>query len=154
MKTKSHLPIVAYLVLLAFTALFTANAMAQQYAVTTVSYVGGLTTNQVVTTDSAAITLTKYEDVGLYFSFVGDGAATDNVVFTFKKSIDGSNYATIGGPAFAIPATGTTAVHWVTNFNAGPVGYLKLDSVANGAAVNLTNLVIKYSLKPKRSMQQ
>jgi len=140
------------LVLLALCA-FVVPVQAQQYAVTSVTitnHVPAATTDGI---DSAAIALTRYEDIGIWWSFKMSAAATDNMTLTFKKSIDGTTYATTGGPSFVVAATGATTVNFVTNFTLGPVGYLKVDSIqnANGAAVALTNLYLKIVTKPRRN---
>lgn len=100
------------------------------------------------------ITLTKYEDVCLQLGFKNlDGSATLPVEFTFARSTDGTNYATLTQDVVSVPQNGTTAVVVTTNWNVGSVGYLKLVSIANtetNELYHVTNLVVRYSIKPKR----
>lgn len=145
MKRITHI-----LTAVALLAIAQCAALAQlQYESTQLTYTNGVDATNTVSTDSAAINCTRADNLALQIQFVHAGAGTDDCVFTFKKSVDGTTYATIGGPTFTIAANGTNAVCLVTNWACEGVGYLKLDSVQNGVAEVMTNIAVYYSTKPR-----
>jgi len=138
-------------------------ALAQQYTVGTLT----LATNSVLTGateegNSSAITLTRYEDVALQFTFLAAGTMTNDcdgdVTFNFAWSPDGSNWnnTTNQNRSFVLSCAwtnDTTAVAFVTNVTVGAIGYMRLDNIINGDTNEnsyVTNIVVKYALKPKR----
>lgn len=76
-----------------------------------------------------------------------DGAGTTAVVFTFDESIDGSRWVPSTRTLSVTPA-GTTQVSAIQNYTIGASGYLRLKSINNPNASNLTNVVLNYSYKP------
>jgi len=130
-------------------------ALAQQYTVGTLTLsTNACLQNATEAGDSSAITLTRYEDVGLQGTFTGTADSTNVATFTFKASPDATTYGNTATQffSFGVTNTGATAHTFVTNITVGPIGYLKLDSVAHAddAGTGITGLSIKYSLKPKR----
>lgn len=91
------------------------------------------------------------ETAGIYMSYKLTGAGTDNIIFKFSKSVDGSNYE--GTPSVLITnaANGTTAVHHVTTQSVVGLSDLKLASIVNGSSGEaITNLVVKIGIKNVR----
>ncbi len=125
-------------------------ALAQwQYEYTQLTYTNGCPLSDSVTTDSAAINCTRTDNLGLTLTFKHEAPTTNACVFTFKGSVDGINYGTIGQHIITLAATGTTPVIYTTNIAVGAVGYIKLDSIVNGATEAMTNIAVYYSTKPR-----
>lgn len=124
-------------------------AAAQQYTVTTLtSHTNAVPASTTDTTDSNAVTLTKFANVGVQVQFQGSHADdTANMTFSFIRSVNGVLYDSVP-LTFAVPVNGTTAVRASTNWVLGGIGYLKLTSIQNAATNQVTNIVIRVSTKP------
>jgi hypothetical protein len=141
------------ILLTCFLGLFACAASAQQYAIQTLissqNIPGGATSNYTAVT-TAVIPLTKYDKTTLFGTWKLDGAGTNNVVLTFDRSVDGTNWDTKDPYVFTVPNTGTTTVNWLTNLTVDTMGYIRLKTIVNGTAGQaMTNLTIKAATKPK-----
>ena len=77
------------------------------------------------------------------------GSDTSVIGYKFVPSVDGTTEAAAPALWLAKAANGTTAVTISTNFaSLGGYPYLILTQVTNGAATVLTNLSVKYWVKP------
>ena len=86
--------------------------------------------------------------VGVQASVTGStGTNVQDVVFVFKRSVDGTTYNTIGDWRVTVPIYGTTNNTVVTNWDIGAVGYLKLYAVENVSTNYITNVSCKVSIK-------
>lgn len=87
-------------------------------------------------------------NIALQATFNLVSAGTANVTFKFDISADGvlweSNRVTWG-----VPATGTTTNSILTNIEVGAMCFLRLNTIADGNAAAVTNLILKASQKRK-----
>lgn len=139
-----------FIAILSAVAVFAAvpQAEAQVYGTTTLLDGG---TNNVATTATNAYTklivAEKRAEVGLLLSFKGTGADTGVVTLVLQRSLDNSTWSTTT-QRYAVTANGTSTVTFVTNVTAGAVGYLRVAAIENACTNAITNVVVKYSLKP------
>jgi hypothetical protein len=95
------------------------------------------------------IDVPRYGNVALAFKFNMSGSTTSNIVYTFSKSIDRSNWSTVNPITVTVAANGTTDVVEVSNQAIGAVPYLKLETIQNThASLVMTNKMVKFT--PKR----
>jgi hypothetical protein len=87
-------------------------------------------------------------DVAIQPIFQLDGTGTSAVVFNFDESLDNVNWAT-NTRSISVTASGTNVVTSLSDFTIAS-GFLRLSSVQNPNAQNITNLVIKTSQKGAR----
>lgn len=121
-----------------------------QYSLQTTTLNGGTNNVAASTTNSVTapvIAATRASDVALQATFKLTGSGTSAVVFVFDESIDNSNWES-ASRTLSVTAAGTSTVSNVGNYTLGGAGYLRLSSVQNPNAAAITNLVLKYSLKP------
>lgn len=129
------------------------QAEAQVYGDTTLLSGG---TNNVATTATNTYTgknliLDKRTETGVLLSYRGNAADTGNVTFVFQRAVEKSvadaTWSTVV-QRVVLAADGTNVVSVVTNLNAGAVGHLRLRYIENACTNAITNVVVKYSLKP------
>jgi hypothetical protein len=128
-------------------------AQAQQYTIGQIACTNIVYDNVTQTSNmGSAVTVTRYDEIGVQASYQCSGAETGNTIFTFVGSVDGTNYATTSPWSMSVLNNGNTLVCTNATFNVGAVGYIKLLSIqcANTDAVNVTNITVRYSLKPSR----
>jgi hypothetical protein len=90
----------------------------------------------------------KQDKVAVQVKFTLSAAATTNTIYTFARSLDGSNYDTANTFVWAVPQNGTTTVIASTNIDMAGYGYLKLVTIDNRDDNGvLTNSLIKYAIK-------
>ena len=138
------------LTMLALAVAALAPAHAQQYAVSTAysSSTNSIGTNATVT-NNVTISATKVADIGLGVTARGASGATGNITATFARSLDGTNWVSSPTITVAVPLSGTNVVTAVTNITLGAVGYLRLNTVANGDPASVaTNVAVKVAKKP------
>lgn len=101
-----------------------------------------------ITPTNAIVELRKNQGIAILPRFVGTGASTANVTFTFNVSADGTNYTTTGPLTYTAALNGTTPVVGYKLFTAtdlNNVRYLKLSSVTNAGSVGCVISGIQYS---------
>jgi len=130
---------------------FTAAVSAQQYTLTTLLSATNTVAASTSSNYTASATLTKHDNVALLLSFTHAGAGTDACTFTFDRSLDGSTWETTGNWVVSVAANGNTQVNVVTNLSLGAVGYLRIRTIDNGVAEDMTNIVVKVATKPKKN---
>jgi hypothetical protein len=90
----------------------------------------------------------KQDKVAVQVKFTLSNTATTNTIYTFARSLDGSNYDTANTFVWAVPQNGTTTVIASTNIDMAGYGYLKLVTIDNRDDNGvLTNSLIKYAIK-------
>lgn len=144
--------ILSLLALVAF-AFAPINADAQVYGDTTLMNGG---TNNVATTATNTYTgknlvMEKRVETGVLLSYAGNAADTGDVTFVFQRAVEqavaNATWSTVE-QRVTLAANGTNTVSLVTNINAGAVGHLRLRYIENACTNAITNVVVKYSLKP------
>jgi xanthine dehydrogenase molybdopterin-binding subunit B len=131
---------------------FALPVAAQQYTVTTVACTNNVPNTTTTTANlGSAVTLTKYDEAAVQIDYKLNAAGTTACTFNFVTSVDGSTYGTTSAHAVVFAPNGTTLVSTNLNITIGSKGYLKLLSItaANNTA-DMTNIVVKVSVKPKR----
>jgi len=103
----------------------------------------GASTNS---TYNVQITVTKATHLGVQPVFRLDGSGTSAVVCKFDESLDGSNWS---ASAFSVSVTanGTNVVTGVGDFAVNSRGYIRLRTIENPNAGNITNLVLRAAAK-------
>lgn len=150
-KFKSFLAVMSLIALIA--CLFAPQAAQAQTAATTLGTFSGLppTIATTVTTNVASnITVRQGKGVTISPLMSGSGASTDDVVFTFKLSLDGTNYTTLTPLSFTNALTGTTAVRGYYRFSAEQLAgcrKLQLFSIENTTSVTLNLTNVTYSIE-------
>lgn len=76
-----------------------------------------------------------------------DGAGTEAVVFKFAKSADGSVFETTPSILITNTCTGATDVDKFSAIDVTGVHTIKLTSIVNGSAANLTNIYAVVHVK-------
>lgn len=109
------------------------------------------------TNNIAASTVRNYTNSipvtrGSQFALMGvatavSSGATSNAFLTIDRSVDGSNWE-LGVHRLPIAINGTTALPSSTNWSVGAYGFYRVRAIENTNTVALTNLTIKYSVKP------
>lgn len=150
MKILRHLLLAAALVL----AVCSPPAALADTGVDTVISAGTITNSTTRSSGFTDISISKQDNVGVVLRFTGAGTnAVDNLVVTFARSADGSNFETTPRWTWTVPLNATTAVVGYTNLNASALGaaaYLRVVSVQNTGNNNATNVyieVIKKTIK-------
>lgn len=88
------------------------------------------------------VDVARYHNVGWSLSFAGESATTANVIITFERTHDGTNWETAPLYTWTVPANGTAIVRAMTNFATAPALYWRPKSITNAGSVNLTNAVL------------
>ncbi len=137
--------------LLALCALFAVPLQAQVTSTTLGSFssVPTLITASATSNVLASVAVQNGKGIAIMPIFVGSNGITSNVVFSFSKSVDGTNYSTTTVTK-TNAINGTTSVKGIHIFTADEldgVRYLRLDSIANGGAANITNTAVYYSIR-------
>lgn len=96
-------------------------------------------------TVNAVIACAGVEDVALQVSFALVGAGTSAITTTVQSSLDQTNWCP--HLSWTITAAGATTVAGVTNFHVGAVPFLRVSTIANGNATNLTGLTLSRYIK-------
>ena len=128
---------------------FASNAQAQYAAQTLSGFPATLAAATATNLASAPVMdVRKQNKVAVQVKFTLSAAATTNTIYTFARSVDGSNFDTSGTVTWQVPQNGTTAVICSTNIDMEGYGYLKLLSIDNRDDNGvLTNSFIKYAIK-------
>lgn len=129
----------------------TATAQAPTYAPQALS---GIPATLATTADTnfasmPIIDVRKQQKVAVTFSFTQTSASTSNVLYGFKKSVDGVNIDnTSPNWLITIPSQGATRVNYTTNLDVGGIGFLHLACISNTTALTTwTNRGITYGIK-------
>jgi hypothetical protein len=134
---------------LAAVAILATVAQAQQYTAASLTVTSNIAAASTNSPASAVRAVTRNRHAAIATSFAMTGAGTPNVVFSFSRSADGTNYETTPSLVITNAANGTNTVTSITNLDLGAAGWLKLVSVANtNASTAITNLAVKVSTKP------
>lgn len=112
---------------------------------------GAIATNPVNAT--YMVSATKYGDVGVMAThhIMAAGTGNSNATFWFRPSVDGTNFDSVALWVFRVDPNGTTKQVGLTNFTLGNYGYLHFWGVSNASATALTNVEVRWVLKPKRN---
>lgn len=122
---------------------------AQQYSTPALASGGTNFVAAASTNTYGPITLTKNEDFGLFLSAAAISASTSNTVWYVDVSLDNTNgWTTVN--AITKAQTGATAVGVTTNITVGSVGYARVRCAIPDNLVAVTNVTVRYSLKPTR----
>lgn len=131
--------------------ILSAGALHAQSSFGVVTLLAGGTNNvAAATTNTYTITLDcrKLTEVGLTLQFKGRSTNASDIVFTFYRSADGTNYSTVNPHLVTLTADTTNTVTCVTNLTVGNIGWLKLTSIGNPSEGDqLTNVLVCYSVK-------
>jgi hypothetical protein len=131
----------------AFT-MFTLSAFAQ-VDINTTSLNGG--TNNIASTTTRNFTIplsiTRGSQMAIQLSCKALGATTSNVTVNMDESVDNVIWEA-SKRSFVLALNGTSVVNVVTNYNFGAVPFVRISSIQNGAGEAITNIVVKYSVKP------
>lgn len=126
-------------------------ARAQQYQLLSLMTTNNVAAATANTATSAAIGLTKLNDVAVMLKFNVMASGNSNVVFTFSRSLAGNtNWGTASTIPITVAGNGTTPVVLITNLTLGAVGYLRLEGISNANTAAITNITVRYATKPKR----
>jgi hypothetical protein len=159
MKTKMFKGL---MVLTAMAALLCAfapvKASAQQYGLTSLSATNkqGVAVTNTYEATGNVIGVAKHDQVAILIGAELMASGTSTSLWEFAYSIDGTtNFANFGSGGGLIPIvlthTDTTPDYFVTNINVGAIGYLGLRRIGNNGTQILTNITVKYAVKPKRN---
>lgn len=146
---RQLIAVIAALTLFAVGAQAQGNYRSTGLLSSTATVTAAATTNYA--TAAYTIDTTKWDELGLTLSFKL-GAATansSNVVVTFSKSTDNVKWTTVGDFVWTVAANSTNEVVAYTNLDMETVGYLRLDSINNQNTNAMTNIVLRYTVKPK-----
>lgn len=147
-KNMKHvITILAALALFAFGAQAQGNYQAASLLSTTASITAGATTNY-----NTVINVTKWDEIALQLSYklAAATANNSNVTVTLSRSLDGVNWGTADKLVFTLAANSTNQVSTITNIDTGSIGYYRLDSIANANTNTMTNILVRFAVKPKR----
>ncbi|MCX6896324.1 MAG: hypothetical protein NTZ16_12665 [Verrucomicrobia bacterium] len=128
--------------------LLAGSVQAQQYSTPALASGGTNNVAAASTNIYGSITLTKNDEFGLFLSSVAISASTSNTVWYVDASLDNTNWTTIN--AITKTQTGTTAATVGTNIYVGAAGYARVRCAIPDNLVALTNITVRYSLKPTR----
>jgi hypothetical protein len=161
-RKHENMLVLAALTLFALAGLDLLSLMAQAPAPTLDSpyRIGSFTTlstNQVAASTTATVTsdavpLAPGKGIGIWPTFVTDGASTGNVTFQFGLSRDGTTWTTTAPITATVPATGTTSVRGFVNLSPyastslNNARYLRLQSINNAATNVLTVTSIHWTI--------
>jgi hypothetical protein len=141
----------ACLILAAFLGIGVPQAKAQeQYGANTLSVTNVIPAASTNTAINGVITITKHDLVALQVYLELQGAGTTAITFDIHESIDGTTYDDTPVSTITVTPAGTAGVATVVPINAGAVGFLKLKTGRNANAAAITNMVWKWTPKPKR----
>lgn len=131
--------------ILSFAAL---AVQAQQYQVVSLVPATQTVLATGTTNFTAYVNVRKCDTAGIYIEAKLDGAGTDDIVWKFSKSPDGSHFETTPSISITNVANGTTLVKAFKAVDVTGVHTLKLVScLNNSAAQNLTNIVVIVGVK-------
>lgn len=139
-----------YLIAIAALVAFTFSASAQ----TPVTVLDGGTNNIAASTlksvTNSSIVLGRFPggNTAVAASYVLDGAGTSAVTFVFERSVDGSTWDSATTYTLAGNANGTARVANTTNFVIDGFPYLRVKTMQNTNSASVTNLTLKYTIKP------
>jgi hypothetical protein len=98
-------------------------------------------------TKNFVIDVSKQANVGVQITANCGAASNSNLVFTFTRSVDGSQYDTVG-QSVTFVANGTNTKSILTNLPSSGANYIKLTTYAwDDPATYVTNLSVKYGVK-------
>ncbi len=98
-------------------------------------------------TRNFVIDVGKQAGVGVQITFNASAASISNFTLTFKRSVDGSQYDTVGQTVTVI-GNGTNTVSVLTNLPSFGARSIKLTTYAwDDPATYITNLSVKYAVK-------
>ena len=116
--------------------------------------IAAVSTNTTAPTIGSAVNIDNVDNVGLVFTGAASTASSTNVVITFARSADNSNWETTPQFTWTVPCTGLVTNVAYTNIPSsmvGSAGYLKVVSIANtGATAIMTNaslIAVKKKLR-------
>jgi hypothetical protein len=92
---------------------------------------------------TAVVSVRGANSLALLTTCTLNGAGTDDIIFKFSKSLNGSTFETTPSILITNVANGTTAVNKISVVDASGVHSIKLASIINGSAAQvLTNSVV------------
>ncbi len=110
-------------------------------------YTGASCVATTTTTKNLVIDCSKQANVGVVISQKASGASNSNMVYTFKRSVDGSTYDTVG-TTVTVVGNGATQVTVLTNLPSWGANYIKLTTYAwDDPATFCTNMSMSYGVK-------
>lgn len=142
--------VLAIFALVAILMALPSPAFAQQYKVSTLDTgTNVIAASGTLSPTNAKVVVTKNANVAYSVSFNLSGTGVGNVVSSWAKSIDGTNYESTPSVTMTNVANGTNTVVGVGNTAMGAGGWLKLVSVVNANTPStVTNLTVKAATKP------
>ena len=110
-------------------------------------FTGGSCAATTTVTKNLVIDCSKQAGVGVQITGKASGASVSNLVFTFTRSVDGSQYDTVGQTVTFV-GNGATTKSILTNLPSYGANYIKLTTYAwDDPATYVTNLSVKYAVK-------
>jgi hypothetical protein len=109
-----------------------------------------ITANATSNYSTAAFTfdVRKQKNLGIMLSWKLTGTGTDNTVFTFERSLDGSTYDGVSTFSVTAANTGATTKSIGTNITLNGYGWIRLKSIVNGDSGDaITNLLVQGAIK-------
>jgi hypothetical protein len=98
-------------------------------------------------TRNFVIDVGKQANVGVQITANASAASVSNLVFTFRRSVDGSQYDTVGQTVTFV-GNGTNTKSILTNLPSSGARYIKLTTYAwDDEGTYITNLSVKYAIK-------
>ena len=107
---------------------------------------GGATTSSLTN----QVKVDKQDRAAIIFTGALTGSGSSNIVFTFARSADGTNFETTPQFTWQVTPNGTTTVVAWTNMDVttlGPASYLRLVSIVNSNTVPITNGLLQLGVK-------
>src|SRR5437762_13186454 len=145
MKTKFLALLAGGVLALAF--LFWPRGEAQVPTSGTEGFTGASCAATTTVTRNFLIDVGKQAGAGVQITFNASAASNSNLVFTFKRSVDNTQYDTVG-QTVTVVGNGATTVSVLTNLASYGANYIKLTTYAwDDPATYITNLSVKYGVK-------
>lgn len=142
---KKFYPIAILIAAAAFLVVYFAQAQVPTDGVEGFSAASCAATTTV--TRNFVIDVGKQANVGVQITANVSAASVSNLVFTFQRSVDGSQYDTVGQTVTWV-GNGTNTKSILTNLPSSGARYIKLTTYAwDDPATYVTNLSVKYAVK-------
>jgi hypothetical protein len=135
---------------LAIGALMTSPAHAQagydRATPLTIASLATTITNSATSNYTAVVNVRKADTVGIFQKFQLNGAGTGGNIIKFSKSVDGVNFETTPSILITNASAGTTATYYFNSVSVAGAAAIRLESVVNGSAAALTNVLIQVGI--------
>jgi hypothetical protein len=128
-------------------------ARAQNYEYATPLTIASLATtitNSATSNYTAVVNVKKADTVGIFTKFQLNGAGSSGNIIKFSKSVDGSNFETTPSILITNVSNGTTPAYYFNSVSVAGAAAIRLESVVNGSAAALTNVLIQVGIPARR----